>query len=80
MPNSSLPGFGCCSVGVLRSVCRCVVLLCQEDKTSNTAVNVDYGICQLVNERLAVFALAAQELGGLFHRPLQSPALMPLSS
>ena len=38
----------------------------QEDKTSNTAVYVDSGMCQLVTERLAAFALVAQarELGG----------------
>ena len=45
---------------------RCVAVSGQEDKTSNTAVYVDSGMCQLVTERLAAFALVAQagELGG----------------
>lgn len=47
-------------------VWRCVAVSGQEDKTSNTAVYVDSGMCQLVTERLAAFALVAQagELGG----------------
>jgi len=46
-------------------VWRCVAVSGQEDKTSNTAVYVDSGMCQLVTERLAAFALVAQaqELG-----------------
>jgi hypothetical protein len=44
---------------------RCVAVSGQEDKASNTAVYVDSGMCQLVTERLAAFALVAQagELG-----------------
>ena len=47
-------------------VWRCVAVSGHEDKTSNTAVYVDSGMCQLVTERLAAFALVAQaqELGG----------------